>query len=86
MVDGNSTGTSSSIPAADADSLRFAAGFNSPYAGLMDEIRVWNVERTVSDIATTMRIPLAGKLGYLYRTSGSMAGELCTGRFRSRTN
>ncbi|MGA2669099.1 MAG: LamG-like jellyroll fold domain-containing protein [Ignavibacteria bacterium] len=57
VADGTIT-VSGAAPAADTDSLRFAAGFNSPYAGLMDEIRVWNVERVQSDIQSTMRMPL----------------------------
>ncbi|HEY5533614.1 MAG TPA: LamG-like jellyroll fold domain-containing protein [Ignavibacteria bacterium] len=50
-------------PAADTDSLRFAAGFNSPFAGMMDEIRVWNIERTAADIVATMRMPLGESTG-----------------------
>ncbi|HEX2788535.1 MAG TPA: LamG-like jellyroll fold domain-containing protein [Ignavibacteria bacterium] len=52
-------------PAADTDSLRIGAGFNAVYAGLMDEIRIWNVVRTQSEIVQTMRIPL-GVTGGLY--------------------
>ena len=57
VADGTITATGAA-PAADTDSLRFAAGFNSPFAGMMDEIRVWNIERTASQIDSTMRIPL----------------------------
>lgn len=57
VADGTIT-TASAAPAPDTDSLRFAAGFNSPYNGLMDEIRVWNVERTAPQILATMRMPL----------------------------
>ena len=57
IADGTIT-TASAAPAADTDSLRFAAGFNSPYAGMMDEVRVWNVERTIAQLQSTMRTPL----------------------------
>ena len=62
VADGTATITGAA-PAADADSLRMAAGFNSPYAGLMDEIRVWNIARTQSDIQLTMRLPLGESTG-----------------------
>jgi hypothetical protein len=45
-------------PAADTDSLRIGAGFNSPFNGMIDDVRVWNVTRTQPEIAATMRIPL----------------------------
>lgn len=53
------------IPAPDTDSLRIGAGFNNPYNGLIDEIRIWNVDRSQSEIAATMRIPL-GVTGSIY--------------------
>lgn len=65
-VNGVSDGTATvtgAAPAPDADSLRLAVGFNSPYAGLMDEIRVWNTARTQSDIQLTMRLPLGEATG-----------------------
>jgi subtilisin-like proprotein convertase family protein len=57
VADGTVT-TAGAAPAPDTDSLRFAAGFNSPYNGMMDEIRVWNVERTAPQILEGMRLPL----------------------------
>jgi subtilisin-like proprotein convertase family protein len=60
-VNGVACGTvtvAAGLPSPDADSLRIGAGFNNPYAGLIDEIRIWNVERTASEIAATMRLPL----------------------------
>ncbi len=62
VADGTIT-TASAAPAADTDSLRFAAGFNSPFAGMMDEIRVWNIERTAAEIVSTMRMPLGEGTG-----------------------
>ncbi|HEY5125432.1 MAG TPA: LamG-like jellyroll fold domain-containing protein [Ignavibacteria bacterium] len=62
VADGTITATGAA-PAADTDSLRFAAGFNSPFAGMMDEIRVWNIERTAADIVATMRMPLGESTG-----------------------
>ena len=53
----------SATPVSNTDSLYFGRGINSPYAGLLDEIRVWNVERTVADIASTIRMPLAENSG-----------------------
>jgi subtilisin-like proprotein convertase family protein len=50
-------------PAADTDSLRIANGFNSPYPGLMDEVRIWNIERTQAQIQSTMRMPLGESTG-----------------------
>jgi len=64
VADGTIT-TAGAAPAPDTDSLRFAAGFNSPYNGMMDEIRVWNVERTAPEILATMRLPL-GEAGLQY--------------------
>lgn len=57
VADGTVT-TAGAAPAPDTDSLRFAAGFNNPYNGMMDEIRVWNVERTAPQILAAMRVPL----------------------------
>ena len=65
-VNGISDGTitaASAAPAADSDSLRFAAGFNSPFAGMMDEIRIWNTDLQAADIQTRMRIPLGESSG-----------------------
>ena len=76
-VNGNSDGTaivSSAAPAPDADSLRLAVGFNSPYAGLMDEVRIWNIERQIYDIPATMRLPLGESTG-LY--TGLVASWRC---------
>jgi len=57
VLDGTAT-VSGAAPAADSDSLRFASGFNSPYAGLMDEIRVWNIALTYGQIQLRKHIPL----------------------------
>lgn len=50
-------------PAADTDSLRMANGFNGPYSGLIDEVRIWNVVRSQTQIQSTMRIPLGESSG-----------------------
>jgi subtilisin-like proprotein convertase family protein len=67
-VNGTSDGTATiagAAPAADADSLRIGAGFNSPFNGMVDEIRIWNVERSQSQMQSTMRMPL-GESGIMY--------------------
>ncbi|MCX6163346.1 MAG: T9SS type A sorting domain-containing protein, partial [Ignavibacteriae bacterium] len=53
VPDGTVT-TASAAPAADTDSLRLAAGFNSPYAGLMDEARISNYAKTTDEIQKGM--------------------------------
>lgn len=50
-------------PNADTDSLRMANGFNGPYNGLLDEVRIWNIVRSQSEIQSTMRIPLGESSG-----------------------
>jgi len=77
VADGTVT-TASAAPAADTDSLRFAAGFNSPFAGMMDEIRIWNIELQASDIQTRMRIPLG-------ESTGIYTGLVCAWRGNSVT-
>ena len=62
-VQDNTVTVASAAPAADADSLRLAVGFNSPYAGLMDEVRIWNIARLTADIQSTMRLPLGESTG-----------------------
>ncbi|MBN1632976.1 MAG: T9SS type A sorting domain-containing protein [Ignavibacteria bacterium] len=63
VADGTVT-TAGAAPNADTDSLRMANGFNSPYNGLIDEVRVWNVARTQAEIQSTMRMPLGEKAEY----------------------
>ena len=57
VADGTIT-TAGAAPAADTDSLRLAAGFNSPYAGLMDEVRITNYEKTAEQIQKGMYISI----------------------------
>jgi subtilisin-like proprotein convertase family protein len=77
VADGTVT-TASAAPVADSDSLRFAAGFNSPFNGMMDEIRVWNVERSASEIAATMRLPLGESSGIYPGLVGAWRGNSVT--------
>jgi subtilisin-like proprotein convertase family protein len=74
VADGTVT-VASAAPAADTDSLRFAAGFNSPYAGLMDEIRVWNVELSAADLLARMRIPIGENSGVYAGLVGAWRGN-----------
>jgi subtilisin-like proprotein convertase family protein len=74
VADGTVT-TASAAPAADADSLRFAAGFNSPFAGLMDEIRVWNIEVLAADLLARMRLPLGESSGIYTGLVGAWRGN-----------
>jgi subtilisin-like proprotein convertase family protein len=64
VQDGTVT-VSGAAPAPDTDSLRIGAGFNSPFNGSVDDIRVWNVERTATQIRSAMRMPL-GETGVQY--------------------
>jgi subtilisin-like proprotein convertase family protein len=57
--------TAGAAPAADSDSLRIGAGFNVPFNGMIDDVRIWNVERSAADILSTMRLPL-GESGIQY--------------------
>ncbi len=77
VADGTIT-TASAAPAPDTDSLRFAAGFNSPFNGMMDEIRVWNVERTAPEILAAMRIPLGEGSGPYAGLVGCWRGNSLT--------
>jgi subtilisin-like proprotein convertase family protein len=78
VADGTNT-VSGAAPSADTDSLRFANGFNSPFNGLMDEIRVWNVERTAAEIQSAMRIPLGEGSGVYTGLVGCWRGNNVTG-------
>lgn len=77
VADGTVT-TANAAPAPDTDSLRFAAGFNSPFNGLMDDIRVWNVERSAADILAAMRLPLGESTGVYTGLVGSWRGNSIT--------
>lgn len=79
LPDGTVT-TASAAPAADTDSLRFGVGFNSPFVGMMDEVRIWNVERSAADMLATYRMPL-GETG----ASGPYTGLVGAWRFNSVT-
>lgn len=46
-------------PTSNTDSLYFSKGINSPFAGILDEIRIWNISRTGTEIARDRFIPLA---------------------------
>ncbi len=70
VADGTIT-VASAAPVADADSLRIGAGFNSPFNGAIDEIRIWNIERLASDILSTMRLPLGEASGIYTGLVGS---------------
>jgi subtilisin-like proprotein convertase family protein len=56
VADGTVT-TTGAAPAADTDSLRLGVGFNSPYAGLMDNVKISNYEKTAQDIQKSMFVP-----------------------------
>jgi subtilisin-like proprotein convertase family protein len=77
VADGTVT-TASAAPAADTDSLRFASGFNSPFAGMMDEIRVWNIEVPASDLLARMRLPLGESSGIYTGLVGAWRGNSVT--------
>jgi subtilisin-like proprotein convertase family protein len=67
-VNGVQDGTvvvAAAAPAADTDSLRIGAGFNSPFNGMIDDVRIWNVERPAAEILSKMRLPL-GESGAQY--------------------
>lgn len=74
VSDANIT-TAGAAPNADTDSLRMANGFNSPYNGLIDEVRIWNVERTQTEIQSTMRIPLGESSVYYQGLVASWTGN-----------
>jgi len=74
VADGTVT-VASAAPNADTDSLRFASGFNSPFAGMMDEIRVWNIEVPVADLQARMRIPLGESSGVYAGLVGAWRGN-----------
>jgi len=78
IADGTVT-TASAAPAADTDSLRIGAGFNSPYAGLIDEIRIWNTEVSASDLLARMRIPLGESTGVYSGLVGVWRGNTIAG-------
>jgi subtilisin-like proprotein convertase family protein len=56
LLDGSITAVGP--PAASTDSLRIAKGLNDNFSGYMDEIRVWDRERTAAQIESTWRMPL----------------------------
>lgn len=93
-VNGNPDGTAtiaSAAPATDTDSLRLGAGFNSPYAGLIDEVRISNYEKTTEEIQNGLYVsidannePNPGNTNISYSFEGTLQGTdgSSTGAFR----
>jgi len=59
----NTATVSSAEPAASMDSLRIGNGFNGGYAGMMDNVRVWNRALTQTEISRYMRTALGANTG-----------------------
>ena len=78
ILDSSVVKTGAAPPPSPSDSLRFAEGSNSNFTGFMDEIRVWNVTRTTSEIATTMRMPLGEGDAYYSGLVGAWRGNSIT--------
>ena len=54
----------SAEPVTNTDSLLIGKGFNDPFNGVMDEVKIWNVSFTSSDISQIMRISLGTNSGF----------------------
>lgn len=67
FVNGNqdtSVTIASAAPVSNTDSLLLGIGTNSPFAGMLDEVRVWNVDLSAADIPQIMRMTLGTNSGY----------------------
>ena len=51
-------------PVANSDSLLIGAGFNNPFNGVMDEVKIWNASLSETDVKQTMRLSLGTNTGY----------------------
>lgn len=51
-------------PITNTDSLFIGVGSNSPFNGVMDEIKIWNTGFTASDVTQVMRLSLGTNSGY----------------------
>jgi len=51
-------------PISNTDSVLIGKGNNNPFDGMMDEIRIWNVGLTASDILQVMRMSLGTNSGF----------------------
>jgi subtilisin-like proprotein convertase family protein len=67
ILDTSATLTGSLNPVSNTDSLYIGiAGVNTPFVGMMDEVRIWNRALSSIDIARNFRISLGASSGYYY--------------------
>lgn len=64
LQDTSATPGSPAAPAANTDSILIGVGSNSPFEGLMDEVRIWNNDLSLSGIQLVMRTSLGVSSGY----------------------
>jgi subtilisin-like proprotein convertase family protein len=62
VLDTSSTVTSA-LPTANTDSVLIGTGFNGPFNGKMDEVRIWNRALSSSEISSFRRISLGANTG-----------------------
>lgn len=70
MINGVQDTTStvaSAIPVTNSDSVYIGGGFNGPFQGKMDEVRIWNSAFTANDVLFNMRTSLGTNSG-IYNT------------------
>lgn len=51
-------------PVTNGDSVLIGNGFNGPFRGLLDEVRIWNVGLTSTDVTQLMRMTLGTNSGF----------------------
>ena len=54
----------SAAPVSNSDSLLLGVGSNSPFSGMLDEVRVWNTDLSSAFIPQIMRMTLGTNSGY----------------------
>jgi subtilisin-like proprotein convertase family protein len=54
----------SAAPSASSDSVTIGVGFNSPFRGVLDEVRIWNRAVTAPEIARNFRTSLGATGGF----------------------
>lgn len=54
----------SAEPITNTDPLLIGKGFNDPFNGVMDEVRIWNVSLNSTDLAQVMRLSLGTNSGF----------------------
>lgn len=52
------------VPVSNTDSVLIGTGFNGPFKGMMDEVRIWNRDLVASDIQQIFRMSLGTNTGY----------------------